>query len=243
MNPVRAQSPVFKFKQFEINQSASAMKVGTDGVLVAAWAQSENTETILDIGSGTGLIGLMLCQRFTHARVTGIEIDSSAHQESADNIARSPWPERMVTINTDIQSFADSHEQTFGLIVSNPPFYTSQYLPALKQRGIARHTDTLAYKDLIRCAHKLLAENGSFCLILPADAQSEIEKLCCEYHLKVNRICHIKPTPDKPPKRILFSIAHQAYPLQIEEIIIEDKGRHQYSAEYKELTKDFYLAF
>lgn len=243
MNGVRGQSSVFKFKQFDIVQNASAMKVGTDGVLVAAWAQSENTETILDIGSGTGLIGLMLCQRFTHARVIGIEIDSSAHQESEGNIARSPWPERMVTINTDIQGFADSHNQTFDLIVSNPPFFTSQYLPATQQRSTARHTNELSYDVLLRCANKLLDKNGRFCLILPADAQSEIEKLCCKYLLKVNRICYIKPTPDKPPKRILISIAHQAYPLQIEEIIIEDKGRHQYSAEYKDLTKDFYLAF
>lgn len=237
------QKSFFKFKQFSINQSVSAMKVGTDGVLIGAWAESNNVSQILDIGSGTGLISLMLSQRFPNSSILGIELDRDAYIESIENVARSSWGERIDIVNQSIQAFAQTCETTYGLIVSNPPFFQTQYRPESESRSRARHNDTLSFADLLTSAKKLLASDGRFCFVIPAESQSEIESLCKEMDLCMAKKCMVYPTPHKPAKRILYSISKQKIETDTEAIVVESHGRHQYSQEYKNLTKDFYLAF
>lgn len=237
------QSSVFQFKQFSIHQSASAMKVGTDGVLIGAWAESDNVAEILDIGSGTGLISLMLSQRFPKASITGVELDTDAHRESIENVSRSSWKERVQMVNDSIQDFAVNSTKSFGLIVSNPPFYKTQLRPPNERRSVARHNDTLPFGELLSSVKKMLADDGRFCVILPAESQGEIETLCTKMDLSFAKKCTVLPTPDKPAKRILYSISKQKNQTVCETIVIESNGRHHYSAEYKKLTKDFYLAF
>lgn len=233
----------FRFKQFSVKQSASAMKVGTDGVLVGAWAESDNVTEILDIGSGTGLISLMLSQRFPKSAIKGVELDKDAYSESVENVLQSKWADRIQIINGSIQEFAEMQTVLFGLIVSNPPFYQTQYRPVIESRSTARHNDTLPFTDLLESAKRMLADDGRFCVILPADSQSEIEQLCAKMDLCIAKKCNILPTPHKPAKRLMYSIAKQQISTVSETIVVESHGRHQYSEEYKNLTKDFYLAF
>ncbi len=237
------QGSIFTFKHFSISQSLCAMKVGTDGVLIGAWADSDNRDTILDIGSGTGLISLMLGQRFQQSSVTGVEIDPSAYTESLLNIRLSGWGGRIEILNQSIQEFAAGQHRKFGLIVSNPPFYQTSFRPEDVNRSIARHNDQLPFPDLLSAANKLLADNGSFCFILPAESQTEIDQLCVDLGLTIAKKCFVHPTPEKPAKRIMYSITKQTVPFQSELLVVESNGRHQYSAEYRNLTKEFYLAF
>ncbi len=237
------QSNVFRFKQFDITQEISAMKVGTDGVLIGAWSNSNNIENILDIGSGTGLISLMASQRFPTAQVIGIELDIYAFDESIKNINRSLWNNRIKLVNDSIQNFSELHQGTFGLIISNPPFFNTQYRPKDQNRSNARHVDTLSYRDLLFSASKLLSIDGHFCIILPSSALAEITNICKEVNLFIVKICFVLPTPTKSAKRILLTMAKYPGETETNEIVIESGGRHQYSSEYTQLTKDFYLAF
>lgn len=230
----------FKFKQFTINQEHAAMKVGTDGVLLGAWANCTNVKYALDIGAGTGLIALMLAQR-CNAVIDAVEIDKNALIDAKENIAQSPWANRIHIFDSSIQEFTPNRK--YDLIVSNPPFFSQSHKANTNSRTMARHNDSLSANDLFNNVYRLLDINGRFCLVIPTDNFENYCEAAKSYNLNCNEIYWLKPTPNKPPKRVLIEFSFQNNNTIENYMIIEDRGRHQYSEKYKTLTKDFYLKF
>jgi tRNA1Val (adenine37-N6)-methyltransferase len=232
---------VFRFKKFEIHHSASAMKVGTDGVLLGALAHAHNPQAILDIGSGTGLIALMLAQRFL-ARIHAVEIDKDAATEAVSNAQNSPWHERIEIFHAPFQDFYQNPPfEKYQLIVSNPPFFTNSLQGPFKQRNQARHTHSLPFAALLQGVVRLLDEKGLFWIILPCAeaftfiASARDKGLYCRHQLK------IKPNPQKEAHRLVMAFGKQQGVETAEEICIESGNRHEYSEQYIALTRDFYL--
>ncbi len=232
----------FQFKQFSITQERTAMKVGTDGVLLGAWANCEQTSTILDIGTGTGLVTLMLAQRST-AQITAVEIDSDACNDAQENFSLSKWSNRIELQNIAIQTFAASCTYQFDLIVCNPPFFSNSLKTPNQSRNRARHDDGLPTCELFACAEKLLSPAGLFTVIIPHDKLESYISEAKKNNLQVQRVMHIKPTPTADYKRALVEFCRNAETLTETEMIIEDKGRHGYSDQYINLTHNFYLKF
>ena len=231
---------VFRFKQFEVQQQRSAMKVGTDGVLIGAWASVRPADrAVLDIGTGTGLIALMLAQRNTEAKVVGVEIDAESAAQARENVEQSPWSERIEIAECAVQEFAT--EQKFDLIVSNPPFFVDSLKCPDESRSKARHTDTLSFADLMRAVTRLLAPDGRFAVIVPAEAAMSV---VAAGNLHLVRRCDVRTKPKGQPKRVMleFSPRFEGAALR-EELTIGDGTNGGYSAEYKALTRDFYLKF
>lgn len=231
----------FKFKQFTIQQSHAAMKVGTDGVLLGAWTEIPSTGKILDIGSGTGLIALMLAQRNQNIHITAIEIDKNAALEATLNVKNSNWNHRIEVIETAFQTFARQHASKFDLIVSNPPFFNTSKPSPDKARNMARQTSQLPLNELFSFSNKLLTPDGKLSLILPYELLNQTKQMGEACELFPKKITMVKPTPEKPPHRFLAQFTHEKKEPEVDEIVIESNGRHQYSKEYKQLTADFYL--
>jgi tRNA1Val (adenine37-N6)-methyltransferase len=227
---------VFKFKKFSIIQEKSAMKVGTDGVLLGSWIYCNTAGTILDIGCGTGLITLMLAQRNKESNVTGIEIDKIASQEAQLNISNSDWKERIEIKHTSLQEFTS--QLKFDLIVSNPPFFPQN--KSQQSRDIARHTNTLSFEELINNTANLLAEKGIFSVIIPKDFEEYFCKIAATHKLYCNRVCHIKGNEASEVKRVMMEFTFLKTIILTEHLTIE-KSRHNYTSKYIQLCKDFYL--
>ena len=219
------------------------MKVGMDGVLLGAWVDTSGAERILDIGTGTGLIALMMAQKNNLAQIDAIEIDSDALLEATVNIQQSSWSNRIKTELCSFQEFSERTDRKYDLIVSNPPFFTNGVKAPLENRAQARHSDSLPLKVLISGAAGLLCENGRIALVLPVESLQEITQLADLNKLYISRLCRVKPNPVKPVFRILIELAKSDYTIQESELMIEFEKHHDYTPEYKELTKDFYLKF
>lgn len=233
----------FQFKQFRIIQEKSAMKVGMDGVLLGAWVDTSNSERILDIGTGTGLIALMMAQKNNVAQIDAIEVDSEAFNEAVLNCQQSPWNDR---IKLDLCSFQEVSEHTnlkYDLIVSNPPFFTNGVKAPAENRAQARHSDSLPLDVLISGAARLLNINGRIVLVLPVESLQEVKQLTVSNRLYISRLCRVKPNPSKPEFRILIELTNTECTIQEETLMIEFEKHHDYTPEYKELTRDFYLKF
>jgi len=227
----------FRFKQFSVDDSKCAMKVGTDAVLLGAWADVSAAKSILDIGTGCGVIALMSAQR-SIAHVTAIDIDEDATRQSKVNFSSCPWHERIEAIHTAVQQY--NPENTFDLIICNPPFFKNALKTPYYQRNLARHNDTLSFESLVYAVNRLLSENGKFVFILPVDEANEVNTLALAYQFYSNRCCTVFSRPDKSPNRIMVEISRKESIGIIETLTIRDQN-NQYTAEYKELTKDFYL--
>jgi len=232
----------FQFKQFSIQQDRCAMKIGTDGVLLGAWTPIENNPfSILDIGTGTGIIALMLAQRSHAEQIDALEIDEEAYEQSVDNFESSPWGDRLFCFHAGLDEFIEEPEDEYDLIVSNPPFYNEDYKTASKQRDMARFQDAMPFEDLIEAAALLLSESGIFAAIIPFKEEEKFLALAKECELFPLKITRVKGTPTTEIKRSLLAFSRQENPdLILNELIIET-ARHQYTTEYIELTKDFYL--
>lgn len=230
----------FQFKQFKITQNNAAMKVGTDGVLLGAWTNCSNAKNILDIGTGTGLIALMLAQR-SNATITGIDIDEGAIEDAVQNTETSPWTNRIEIKHTSLQDFALLAQNTFDLIVSNPPFFENSLKADTKSRTRARHTDSLKPKGLIENTAKLLSKSGTCCFIIPASSFDLYHEIATQYGLSLSNRLWLKPTPTKDPKRVLIEFSKTESEPNEDTIIVEEFGRHKYSEAFKNLTKDFYI--
>ena len=237
-------SKVFKFKKFVIYQDKSAMKIGTDGVLLGAWcAQGFKPESILDIGSGTGVIALQLVQRFDAETVDAVEIDEQAYEQTVENFERSDWADRLFCYHSNFNDFADEfaqEEETYDLIVSNPPFYTDNYESEDSARNKARFTSSLSFDDLILGTSKLLSENGFFSVIIPYKEEDIFIIQAKKSGLFLTKRCKVKGTPNSDFKRSLLEFSKKPSEILDEELIIE-LSRHQYTDEYIDLVKDFYL--
>jgi tRNA1Val (adenine37-N6)-methyltransferase len=220
------------------------MKVGTDGVLLGAWTNTDEVKSILDIGTGTGLIALMLAQR-SNANITALDAESNAYEQAKINFEASPWTDRLQLVHSKIQDFHSDH--LFDLIVSNPPYFSGYYSSENLSRDIARSADVLlSYEELISSAKKLLIANGRLTLILPADQQEKIITIANQNELALSRLTFVKTKNTKEAKRILLEFVNASSEVKeiINELIIQsdDNGR-VYTQEYIDLTKDFYLAF
>lgn len=231
---------MFQFKQFTIHQQRSAMKVGTDGVLIGAWASVRaNDRTILDIGTGTGLIALMLAQRNPEAEVVAVEIDSESAAQARDNVAASPWSDRVTVEECAVQDFVS--DLKFDLIVSNPPYFVDSQKCPDGSRNTARHTDTLSFSELMKAAERLLAPDGRFAVIVPAESAMSV---IAAGNMHLVRRCDVRTKPSAQPKRVMleFSPRFEGAALR-EELTIGDGTNGGYSPEYVALTRDFYLKF
>jgi len=230
----------FQFKQFKVNQQGAAMKVGTDGVLLGAWFDGSNCKSILDVGTGTGLLALMAAQRFETATIHAIDIDENAANQAKENFNASPWRNRLSSECTDFKQYTN---QLYDHIICNPPYFVQSLKAPDKARTLARHDDELPLSDLANGIAKALNTNGKASIILPPNEMSALTQLMAERSLYVSRQLLIYPTPDKPIKRIITEFNRLQVQVQTDEMIIETDGRHGYSPEYKQLTQDFYLAF
>jgi len=212
------------------------MKVGTDGVLLGSWVSCKNANNILDIGCGTGLISLMLAQRNLISNVTGIEIDKGACKEAQLNVFNSLWSERIEIICTSFQRFRT--EKKFNLILSNPPFFPQNN--SQKSRDVARRTNMLSFEELILNTSNLLTEKGMFGVVIPKDSEAEFCKIAVAHNLFCNRVCNVRGNEKVDVKRVMLEFSFRKTEITTEHLTIET-GRHQYTDEYIQLCKDFYL--
>ncbi len=228
----------FSFKQFTINQDKCAMKVGTDGVLLGAWVQVENSRYILDVGTGTGLIAIQLAQRNANAKIVAVEVDSEAALQAKENMQRSPWANRMEVVCCDFKNYMSAYK--FHLIVSNPPYFIDAMKCPDTQRNIARHADSLNYEMLFAQSARLLSAEGQVAIIVPTEAEKFVVDAAWSHKFFPQHRTNVYTKPGKPCRRILFSFGFQDTQCQTDELYIELK-QGGYTAEYIALTKDFYL--
>ncbi|HSH53132.1 MAG TPA: tRNA1(Val) (adenine(37)-N6)-methyltransferase [Bacteroidales bacterium] len=232
----------FKFKQFTIYQNKCAMKVGTDGVLLGAWVAIKNAAKVLDIGTGTGLIALMLAQR-SNAIIDAIEIDTNACMQAQENVNQSAWADRINIIHQSFQDFLKATETKYDLIVSNPPYFQNSLTAPCESKAKARHNTDLQLTDILNGALNCLSESGTLSLILPYIEGSLFIAKAAEQGLYCVRKTNILPKPGRKPKRLLLEFKKIKKPFTEQQLIVELNKRHQYSDDYKNLTKDFYLKF
>ncbi len=232
----------FIFKQFTIEQDRCAMKIGTDGILLGAWVKLKNPYSILDIGAGTGIIGLMMAQRSDAGLIDAIEIDDDAYEQCVDNFENSPWNDRLFCYHASLDEFAEEmqDEEKYDIVISNPPFYTENYKGSNEVRNQARFADALPFENLVENVSKLLDEEGQFAVIIPFPEEEKFLKLAKESNLFPSRITRVRGKKDSPIKRSLLQLSLLENKVEKTELTIEI-SRHEYTPEYIELVKDFYL--
>ena len=231
----------FKFKNFTIEQDQCAMKVGTDGVLLGAWATLQHDpNSILDIGTGTGLIALQLAQRSSATLIDALEIDDSAYEQATSNFENSPWADRLFCYHASFLEFVEEMDDKYDLLVSNPPFYTEHYKTDDTQRNLARFNDSLPFEHLLFGTAQLLSENGKACFIIPFSIEQFFLEIANKYGLYINRVTRVKGTPKTEYKRSLLELSFTKCKIVANDLIIETE-RHKYTDAYIALTKPFYL--
>lgn len=232
---VKMANDYFRFKQFTVSQSRCAMKVGTDGTLLGAWA--EGGSEILDIGTGTGLIALMMAQRFRDARITGVDIDADAAAQARDNVAQSPFAGR---INIECADVLQMQGQ-YDCIVSNPPYFSNALLSPDRQRTLARHTESLTYRSLWQAVSRLLTDDGKFSLVVPFDYRQKVMEEAALAGFFLHREWAVKTTPAKAPRRFLLAFGRHPIKTADQGTGILEASPGQRSEWYRQLTDDFYL--
>ncbi|UJH68641.1 tRNA1(Val) (adenine(37)-N6)-methyltransferase [Allomuricauda sp. SCSIO 65647] len=231
----------FRFKEFTVHQDRCAMKVGTDGVLLGAWTSLENEpDTILDVGTGTGLIALQLAQRSSAKTIDAVELDELAFEQCVENFESSPWADRLFCYHASFKEFVEEMDEAYDLIVSNPPFYSEEVSSRSKSRDSARQNRSLPFNDLIHGVSKLLSPTGSFATIVPHKEETRLIGLAVENHLFVHSITRVKATANTEVKRSLLQFSRVEAKTMIDELTLETDS-HRYTEEYISLTKDFYL--
>lgn len=219
---------MFQFKQFTIYQDLCAMKVGTDGVLLGAWANGG--KRILDAGTGTGIIALMMAQRYPNAVVTAIDIDEGAVKQAQQNVVQSPFAQQITVLHNTLQE----HQGEYDAIISNPPFFIDSLAAPDEQRNVARHTQTLTYTELMQAAWRLLSDEGELSVVVPFDYRKRMEDEAIFVGFFPSKVCAVKTTERKPAKRYLLSFKKHPCRCEQEQLTIG-------SEMYQKLTKDFYL--
>lgn len=233
-------NPYFRFKQFTVYHDRCAMKVGTDGVLLGAWCDASEANTALDIGTGTGLIALMIAQRNPNSIIDAIDIDKDAIEQAEENIRQSPFFLRIKCHHCSLQLFHGQYQRKYDVIVSNPPFFAQSLKSPDGGRTLARHTDSLQMEELIGISSDFLSDKGKLSVIYPFEYKELLVEQAAQAGLYVSRITNVHPTPSTPAKRILMEFSKNYLPL-IEDNVIIEKERHIYSDDFTALVKDFYL--
>ena len=218
------------------------MKVGTDSVLLGAWCPIENNPfSVLDIGAGTGILSLMIAQRSNAEQIDALEIDEDAYEQCVENFENSPWGDRLFCFHAGLDEFVDEPEDEYDLIISNPPFYAEDYKTENSQRDLARFQEAMPFEDLIEAADLLLSENGIFAVIIPYKEEEKFIDLCSEVELYPIKVTRVKGTHNTEIKRSLLAFKrYELSTLTADELVIEI-NRHEYTDEYINLTRDFYL--
>jgi tRNA1Val (adenine37-N6)-methyltransferase len=230
---------LFHFKQFSLSHERSTHKVGTDGVLLGAWVKTDGAKNILDIGTGSGVIALMLAQKSDAAAIIdAVEIDPEDVKQAVENVSQSPWPEKVIIHHTAIQEF--EAEKKYDLIVSNPPYFINSWLPPDEKRSKARHTHELSFSELIGSSKKMLSSSGTLNVILPYQEGLEFRALAQKSGFCLKRELSFRSRAHKPIERLLMAFGFSALPFTSENLVLYDEGEN-WSSAYKELTKDFYL--
>ena len=230
----------FKFKQFTVTQELSAMKVGVDSVILGAWVNINDARTILDIGTGTGILALMMAQR-SDAMITAIEIDDIACKEARINVQDSPWRASIIVIHSSFQDFVKKCTTEFDCIVSNPPYFENSSQPEDKRRKNARHNDELPFDYLLSGSRELLSEKGNLSVILPVNMAKSFIRLANEMGLFLNRTQWVRHRPGKPFHRQLMEFSKNEVTTDESVLVIEEQN--EFTEDYKNLTREFYLAF
>ena len=239
------RTPDFRFKQFTIRHDRSAMKVGTDGVLLGAWCDSPtvnsqlSTLNCLDIGTGTGLIALMLAQRFPHTKIIGIDIDDASVEQARENVESSPFKAQISILKQDFNNI-DSFSNQYDVIVSNPPFYTEDTLSGKIARDIARHTTSLPFETLVENAAKLLTEDGLFSVIIPYQSAADFISICVANRLYLTRRVNIHSKESKPFNRVMLEFCPIIRPAETSTLTLYDNNG-QRTTDYTQLTQAFYI--
>ncbi len=231
----------FIFKEFTVNQDQCAMKIGTDGVLLGAWTAIEHfPNSILDIGTGTGIIALQLAQRSDAETIDALEIDDNAYEQAVGNFENSDWGDRLFCYHASLQLFTEEIEDTYDLIISNPPFYNDEFETENASRNKARFTSSLSFEELLISVSKLLSKEGVFSIIIPFKEEENFIELAFKVNLFPTRICRVKGHRTSDIKRSLLEFSFRKSDIEITELIIEIE-RHEYTQAYKDLVSDFYL--
>ncbi|OUR94793.1 tRNA (adenine-N(6)-)-methyltransferase [Flavobacteriales bacterium 34_180_T64] len=217
------------------------MKIGTDGVLLGAWTSVVHQPfSVLDIGSGTGILSLMLAQRSDAELIDAIEIDAKAYEQCVENFEQSLWGDRLFCYHASLEEFTNEIEDKYDLIISNPPFYSEDYKTENTPRDLARFTDAMPFEHVLDSVSKLLSENGLFSVVIPYKEESNFKSLALAAGLFPKRILNVKGTPKSEFKRSLIEFTRIQCVVKMETLIIET-SRHQYTEAYISLTNDFYL--
>ena len=231
---------MFRFKQFSVSDERSAMKIGTDGVLLGAWVDVEGDVRILDVGTGTGLVALMLAQRNHDAQIVGIDISGDATMEARDNFAQSPWAERLEACEGDVCSF--SSDIKFDHIVSNPPYFVDSLHSPNLQRTMARHTSSLSFDDLVLAAQRLLRPGGRLTVILPTECAMQFRFAAFD-SLSLRRQLNVVTKEGDAPRRTLMEFVLQSSPLMPRTTTLTLRHHdNTYTDEYRKLTEEFYIS-
>ncbi len=231
----------FQFKAFAVAQDKCAMKIGTDAVLLGAWTSIKHQPfSILDIGTGTGVLALMLAQRSDAEVIDALEIDAEAYEQSTENFENSPWSDRLFCYHASLLEFVEEIDDQYDLIICNPPFYSEDYKTDTPKRNLARFNDAMPFEHLTYAVSKLLSPNGVFTVVLPHKEEVSFIELASTFDLHVQRILHVKGHPETEVKRSLIEFSFLSGTPEIEQLIIET-DRHHYTEDYINLTKDFYL--
>lgn len=230
----------FRFKQFTVKQEKSAMKVNTDSILLGSWANITNAHRVLDIGTGTGLLALMIAQRSSQSIIDAIEIDFNAAQEAQYNFSNSKFSDRITCHHRSLQEFALQTNIKYDLIITNPPYFEEGIISPNSQRSQARHTAHLSFLDLISLSDKLLTNTGHISMVIPFQAGQKITSIAQNHQLFVNRELHVQSTPLKPFNRLLLELSRLEKPHKTESLAVYNTN-NSYSECFKTHTKNFYL--
>ncbi len=233
----------FEFKKFKIKQDKCAMRVSTDAVLLGAWVIPNGSTSILDIGTGTGVIALMLAQK-SNASILAIDIDKESTEQARLNVAESIYSDKVNVLHASFQDLVKTSDQKFNLIVTNPPYFIDSLKNTSETRSTARHTDSLSFEDLINGVKKLLDEKGKFCLILPKNEATLFREMAELRGLYLSKLLRIRTRFEKESeKRHLMQFEFKESEFSESTLIIEKDSHRNYTEEYKEFTKDYYLKF
>jgi tRNA1Val (adenine37-N6)-methyltransferase len=234
-----ASNSYFQFKQFVVNQEDCAMKVGTDGVLLGAWFDFKENGSVLDIGTGTGLIALMAAQRGADS-VVAVEIDEKAARQAAENVASSKWKDIVTVVHSDIACFSD--DKRFDAVVCNPPFFRDSLRSPDSVRSQARHNDTLSYEKLAEVVNCLLYDSGLFSLVLPYDMADTFISVAAKNGLYLCKRTNVVTRKGNLPKRVLLSLCKQVKVCVTDELVMFDELNNE-TSEYISIVRDFYLKY
>jgi tRNA1Val (adenine37-N6)-methyltransferase len=237
------QKHLFRFKQFDIYQEKSAMKVGTDGVLLGAWVDLKRAGSILDIGTGTGVIAIMAAQRNKEARITALEIDADSAIQAKENVLKCPWSDRIRVLQTSLQEYTVANPGTkYDLIVSNPPFFSGNMFSLNTRKAEGRHDISLKHEELLKNAKLLMHENSTFSVILPVAEGEEFINQAIELSIWPTRITEVVPKIEKPVERWLIELRFKPSQQTAKDtVVIQHQERNDWTIQYRSIVKDFYL--